>query len=86
MANLLEAYAKRLQVAESVYAKAHNGAKLTSTRKLATAKCLQNVDKFMNEAFDNSTGTQRTDMGMFKKFCLNLVNVALNSGALVSNS
>lgn len=32
---------------------------------------------FMNEAFENSVGTQRTDMGMFKKFALNLTTVAL---------
>lgn len=31
----------------------------------------------MNEAFDQSVGTQRTDMGMFKKFALNLTTVAL---------
>ena len=31
----------------------------------------------MNEAFENSVGTQRTDMGMFKKFALNLTTVAL---------
>jgi len=33
--------------------------------------------KFMNEAFDNSVGTQRSDMGLFKKFSLNLTTVAL---------
>jgi len=32
---------------------------------------------FMNEAFDNSVGTQKSDMGMFKKFTLNLTTVAL---------
>jgi len=31
----------------------------------------------MNESFDNSIGTQRADMGMYKKFCLNLTTVAL---------
>lgn len=31
----------------------------------------------MNEAFDNSVGTQRADMGMFKKFAMNLTTVAL---------
>jgi hypothetical protein len=31
----------------------------------------------MNEAFDASQGTQRSDMGMFKKFCLNLTTVAV---------
>lgn len=76
MANLFEAYKKRLSVAESVYAKAHNGEKLDNRRKLCTAMCLNNVEKFMNEAFNNSIGTQRSDMGMFKKFSLNLINVA----------
>ena len=32
---------------------------------------------FMNEAFDNSVGTQRSDMGMFKRFAMNLTTVAL---------
>ena len=31
----------------------------------------------MNEAFENSQGTQRADMGMFKKFTMNLTTVAL---------
>ena len=32
---------------------------------------------FLNEAFEQSAGTQRADMGMFKKFCMNLTTVAL---------
>lgn len=75
--NLLEAYSKRIKIAESVYAKAHNGEKIDNQRKLVLARCLSNVNNFINEAFDNSTGTQRSDMGLFKKFCLNLTNVAL---------
>lgn len=31
----------------------------------------------MNEAFDASQGTQRADMGMMKKFCMNLTTVAV---------
>jgi hypothetical protein len=31
----------------------------------------------MNEAFENSTGTQRSDMGAFRKFALNLTTVAV---------
>ena len=31
----------------------------------------------MNEAFDASQGTQRADMGMFKKFAMNLTTVAV---------
>ena len=75
--NLLEAYSKRIKVAESVYSKSHAGEEMSNVRKITLAKCLQNVNTFLNEAFENSTGTQRSDMGLFKKFCLNLTNVAL---------
>jgi hypothetical protein len=74
--NLLEKYKNRMSVAESVYRKA-NGTGMDMNRKLVIAKALENTEKFLNEAFDNSTGTQRSDMGMYKKFALNLVNVAL---------
>jgi hypothetical protein len=74
---LTEAYAKRLAISESVYSKKHNGEKMDSHKKIAVAKCLQNVNSFLNEAFDASVGTQRSDMGLFKKFCLNLTTVAL---------
>ena len=74
---LYEAYAKRLAISESVFAKSHDGEKMDQNRKLVTAKCLENVNKFMNEAFESSQGTQRTDMGLFKKFALNLTTVAL---------
>lgn len=62
--NLLEAYKNRLAISESVYSKEHNGDKMDSRRKLCTAKCLENINRFMNEAFDNSVGTQRSDMGL----------------------
>ena len=75
--SLFEAYKNRLAVADSIYGKMHNGEKLTGNRKLVTAKVLENVNRFMNESFDNSIGTQRADMGMYKKFCLNLTTVAL---------
>jgi hypothetical protein len=77
MANLLEAYKNRLQISESVYSKQHNGARMDQHKKLVVAKCLENVNKYMNEAFDNSIGTQRADLGAFKKFALNLVTVAV---------
>ena len=38
---------------------------------------MENVNRFMNEAFDNTQGTQRSDMGMFKKFAMNLTTVAV---------
>lgn len=67
----------RLSVAEKNYALRHNGEKMDSNKKLVVASCLRNVDKFMNEAFNNSVGTQRADLGLFKKFALNLTNVAI---------
>ena len=75
--NLVEAYKNRLAISESVYARDHSGEKMGNNKKMVVAKCLDNISRFMNEAFDSSTGTQRSDMGLFKKFCLNLTTVAL---------
>lgn len=78
MANkLFETYAKRLEVADGVHQKAHLGEGLDNFKKIAIAKCLDNVNKFMTEAFENSVGTQRSDLGAWKKFALNLTTVAL---------
>jgi hypothetical protein len=77
MASLLETYSKRLQVSESVFSKAHEGATLDNHRKMAVAMVLNNTNRFMNEAFASSVGTQRADLGEFKKFTLNLTTVAL---------
>lgn len=75
--NLLESYKGRLAVSESYYAKSHAGEKLSNNKKLVVAKLLENCNKFLNEAFDNSVGTQRSDMGLFRKFALNLTTVAV---------
>ena len=75
--SLLEAYSKRINIAESVYKKANNGRAMDNHRKLVVARCLANTNKFLNEAFDSSIGTQRSEMGLFKKFCMNLTNIAL---------
>lgn len=77
MTNLLEAYKGRLSVSEQVHQKAHLGEAMSNYKKLAVARCLDNVSKFMNEAFDNSVGTQRADLGAWKKFALDLTTVAL---------
>ena len=77
MSTLLEAYKDRLAVSEKVYARAHMNESMPKAKKLATAKCLENINKFMTEAFANSVGTQRADLGQFKKFTLNLTTVAL---------
>ena len=78
MANtLLENYKGRLALADKAYAQTHGGEKLTEQKKLVTARCLENVSKFLNESFENSVGTQRADLGLYKKFSLNLTNVAV---------
>lgn len=64
MANLLEAYKTRLAVADKVHARAHNGQGLSESKKLAIAKTLSNTNKFLNEAFQNSVGTNRSDLGL----------------------
>lgn len=78
MANLLEAYSKRIKIAESVYSKTHEGDKMDNMRKICVARCMANVNNFLNEAFSEGSATQRSAMGDWKKFCINLVNVALN--------
>lgn len=77
MATLLEAYAKRLSYSDGVYAKYHEGETLSESKKITIAKVLDNTAKFLNESFSNSVGTQRSDMGLFKKFTLDLTTVAL---------
>lgn len=78
MANaLFESYKGRIAVAEKVYAKSHAGATMDSTRKIMLAKCLDNVTKFLNESIKSENATQRSDLGEFKRFALNLTNVAL---------
>lgn len=64
MANrLLEKYSKKVALAESVYSATHNGEKMDQIRKITVAKCLDNTNKFLNEAFQSSMGTQRAAMG-----------------------
>ena len=50
---------------------------MDNQRKATIAMVLDNETKFLNEAFSNSVGTQRADLGAWKKFCLNLTTVAL---------
>lgn len=85
MANLLEAYANRLTFADKVYAKNHQGERLTESKKILIAKCLENTQRFITESIDQShnggatQGGARGDMGLFTKFSLNLVNCAIPS-------
>ena len=73
---LLEKYAPRIEVSETVYKNA-TGNSMDNNRKATIAMVLDNETKFLNEAFSNSVGTQRADLGAWKKFCLNLTTVAL---------
>jgi hypothetical protein len=75
--NILEAYAKKLTIAEGVYAKEHGNRTLSDSKKLAIARVLANTSEYLTEAFDNSVGTQLSNMKTFKKFCLDLTTVAL---------
>ena len=76
---LVEAYSKRLEVSNQVYAQEHNGRALSDDKKVLIATMLNNVNKRMNEAlgFNGSLATQRSDMGEWKKFCLALTSVAI---------
>lgn len=42
--SLLEAYSKRLNLAEAYYAEKHNGEKLSEQKKLVTAVALNNTN------------------------------------------
>ena len=77
MATLLESYKNRLSISESVHQKSHNGARMSANKKLLIASVLNNTSKFINEAFDNSAATQRSALGDYKRFCLNVSTVAL---------
>ena len=47
---LLEAYAKKLDVADRVYANTHEGRKMSYNTKVATAVMLNNVNRCLTEA------------------------------------
>ena len=60
--SLLEAYSNRLALADRFYSQKH-GQALSEQKKLVTAVCLNNVNRFLTESFSNSVGTQLGDMG-----------------------
>ncbi len=75
--NLLEKYSRRLEVAEKVYKDKNLNESLSRFKKVTTAVTLENINKFLSESFNNSVGTQRADIGNFKKFTMNLTTVAI---------
>lgn len=63
---LFEAYSKRLAIADNVYSKTHEGAKLDESKKLMVAVSLNNINKLLTEGFNNSVGTQRADIDLIR--------------------
>ena len=77
MATLLENYKGRLAISEKYYAQQNSGARMSTQKKLLTATCLNNTASFINEAFANSVGTQRADLGKFKTFCMDITTLTM---------
>ena len=82
--NLLETYARQLKVAEAYVAKNFDGKAVSANTQLTTAVLLDNTNRWMTESMNTGlAGAQRTDLGDWKKFCLNLTNIAVPS--LIAN-
>ena len=76
MANILESYKNRLAISESVHKNFH-GTSMSPAKKTMIAACLNNMSRFMNDAFDSSAVTSRNTLSNYKKFCLNVATPAL---------
>ena len=84
--NLLETYSRQLKVAEAYVAKNFDGKAVSANTQLTTAVLLDNTNRFLTESMslDNSINpVTRGDLGAWKKFCLNLTNIAVPS--LIAN-
>ena len=82
--NLLETYSRQLKVAEAYIAKNFEGKTMSSNTALTTAVLLDNTNRWITESLNNEIGAaNRGDMGAWKKFCLNLTNIAVPS--LIAN-
>jgi hypothetical protein len=82
--NLLETYSRQLKVAEAYVAKNFEGKQMSSNTALTTAVLLDNTNRWITESLDSSIGAvNRGDLGAWKKFCLNLTNIAVPS--LIAN-
>lgn len=51
--NILEAYSKKLAVAEKVYANEHGNRALSESKKIAIARVLANTSEYLNEALSS---------------------------------
>ena len=86
--NLLETYSRQLKVAEAYVAKNFEGKQMSSNTALTTAVLLDNTNRWITESMNSGLGssigaTTRDSMGAWKKFCLNLTNIAVPS--LIAN-
>ena len=82
--NLLETYSRQLKVAEAYVAKNFDGKTISANTQLTTAVLLDNTNRWMTESLGlNTDATERADLGAWKKFCLNLTNIAVPS--LIAN-
>ena len=81
--NLLETYSRQLKVAEAYVAKNFDGKTVSANTQLTTAVLLDNTNRWMTESMSMVAGGNRTDLGDWKKFCLNLTNIAVPS--LIAN-
>ena len=82
--NLLETYSRQLKVAEAYVAKNFEGKQMSSNTALTTAVLLDNTNRWITESLNSEIGaTNRGDMGAWKRFCLNLTNIAVPS--LIAN-
>ena len=82
--NLLETYSRQLKVAEAYVAKNFEGKTMSSQTALTTAVLLDNTNRWITESLNNTIGAvNHTDLGAWKKFCLNLTNIAVPS--LIAN-
>ena len=84
--NLLETYSRQLKVAEAYVAKNFEGKSMSSNTALTTAVLLDNTNRWITESMglDTAMGaSSRSDLGAWKKFCLNLTNIAVPS--LIAN-
>ena len=84
--NLLETYSRQLKVAEAYVAKNFEGKTMSSNTALTTAVLLDNTNRWMTESMNMGAlgnASERSDLGAWKKFCLNLTNIAVPS--LIAN-
>ena len=84
--NLLETYSRQLKVAEAYVAKNFEGKTMSSNTALTTAVLLDNTNRWLTESMDIGAlgnATDRSSLGAWKRFCLNLTNIAVPS--LIAN-